>query len=124
MTENISTEKRCPYCAELIKNEAVVCKHCGLNLNTEKPTNTRGNKNPSCPVDGGEMKKSSEGKSNGMAIIVFIIGLLFSLSGIGLIIGIPIILWSLHLATKRRGLWICKSCGHQIERKIGMWEIG
>lgn len=24
--------KRCPYCAEYVKQEAIVCKHCGRNL--------------------------------------------------------------------------------------------
>jgi hypothetical protein len=27
-----SNEKKCPFCAELIKNEAVKCKHCGSEL--------------------------------------------------------------------------------------------
>lgn len=29
--------KRCPFCAELVKKKAIVCKHCGKDLPTEEP---------------------------------------------------------------------------------------
>ena len=35
-----NTEKQCPYCAEVIKKEAVVCKHCGHDLLNGQPTDS------------------------------------------------------------------------------------
>ncbi|MEW8522548.1 MAG: zinc ribbon domain-containing protein [Candidatus Thiodiazotropha endolucinida] len=31
--------KRCPHCAELVKKEAVICKHCGLQILNEEQQN-------------------------------------------------------------------------------------
>lgn len=34
-------EKKCPFCAEFVKREAVVCKHCGKEL-PQPPVKTKG----------------------------------------------------------------------------------
>jgi hypothetical protein len=28
--------KRCPFCAELVRSEAIVCKHCGRDIQPHK----------------------------------------------------------------------------------------
>lgn len=78
-----------------------------------------------CKECGGAMRKSSESKSSGMGCLLIIISfVLFWFFPIGTIIAIFLFLYGLHVGTKRRGLWVCKQCGRQVERQRKWYEMG
>ena len=35
--EEMTGYKQCPHCAETVKGQAIVCKHCGNNLDSDEP---------------------------------------------------------------------------------------
>ena len=73
------TSKECPYCAEIIKSEALICKFCGREL---PKTNSLVGKNQNLEYE----TKYSENKSLSslIAILIVVAGFIFILVSIGL----------------------------------------
>jgi hypothetical protein len=72
--------RRCPFCAELIKKEAIVCKHCGRDLPALTP--------PPPPkrwahVDPGQTETVSEGERR-KASLIFVAALFGIVGAVGL----------------------------------------
>lgn len=74
-----------------------------------------------CKQCSGDMKKQtiSEGNLTGilLALILLGAGIVISLTGIGAIVGIPLILLALFTGGKRKKGWKCKNCGYFFEAK-------
>jgi hypothetical protein len=72
-----------------------------------------------CSQCGGEMRKGSKGESNMavqfLGVIVFIVGLTFSFTGVGAIVGIPLMLAAMFMGYKKKKVMKCGNCGYFFE---------
>jgi len=75
---------------------------------------------PRCQMCGGGLKKKTAGRGVlthvFISLLMIVVGVLLSLTGIGLIVGIPMILIGLFKGSKRQKLLVCRTCGAAVAR--------
>jgi len=114
----------CPACARDVSGAAAACPHCGHPI--AKPQGgsesevRRGTYKECCSHCGAALKAESESQSPGTGCIIAILGAALA----PICIGIPIIIYGLHLMGKRRGMWRCTRCEATFPRAIRWYEFG
>ena len=92
-----------------------------VNLQPVGPSHLRFRGPPhECWHCGGGLRKEREAKHSGSGCLIILVGLLLA----PVLIGIPIIIYGLHLGSKAKGFWRCRKCGAEFPRKLNWYELG
>ena len=73
-----------------------------------------------CQQCNGEMKKTTMSSGNclgiALALFLFCCGLALCFTGIGIIVGVPLMIVALFVGGKKSKVWKCTDCGSVINR--------
>lgn len=103
----------CQECGKDVSDKANACPACGAPMQ-----GLGAHKGPphDCSYCGGKIKKLREFQNQGSGCIIIILGICLA----PFLIGIPIILYGLHMQGKCQYWWLCKKCGQKMPRKRGL----
>lgn len=106
--------KTCPKCGSEAPDNRDRCPKCNRRYsardNRWKPTE--------CKQCGGEgtFAEKTEAKKEAVGCVFVLIGGAVSLTGLGAIIGIPMLIWGIVKMVEREKLWRCDRCGNTLTR--------
>ncbi len=113
-----TAEKKCPFCGEMIRIEAIKCKHCGEFLDGRKRQAS-----PQAPKAAKIAKSTNRGKGcliEVVGLIIIVVGPLFTFPFLGiigglicLILGLVVIIIGSISCTD----YVCSSCGTKLSSK-------
>lgn len=114
----------CPECKRHVSDLAPACPGCGCPLGgtptlVASPRKFAGPPKE-CSHCGGELKRGAKAVSEGTGCLVAVFGLVLT----PVLIGIPLLLYGLHLSNKREGFWRCRKCDALFPREIKWFDFG
>ena len=105
----------CPGCGRQVSLETERCPHCRYRLQRLTHSEDRPG---DCSKCGGRLLRSSEARSRGLGILVFVVGIMLAPA----LIGFPILMYGIHLMGERETYWRCKVCQAKFQRKAKWYE--